>query len=95
MSGKRYHRLPSGLIVGPGQELRRGGAGPLVRNVGTGEVLKCVYRDCEKPGRDLIRIEVAHEAPRFEGEKLIYIFCSEIHKQGYISDARGAQSTTT
>lgn len=54
----------------------------LVRNQLTGRVLPCCWDTCESPGDNQVRVEVPHDAPRWPGEKLVYIFCSERH-QGY------------
>jgi hypothetical protein len=48
-----------------------------VRNVNTGQVLLCCHPPCEYPGDNRIQIAIPHQAPRWFGEKLIYIFCSE------------------
>jgi hypothetical protein len=72
-----------------GVVLRRAGTGVKVRNVETGRVIPCSWDDCMKDGDDTIRIMVDHEQPRWrdpvtgEQEKLIYIFCSDLHKGFY------------
>lgn len=51
-----------------------------VRNMETDRVLPCCWHDCMVDGDDRVRVEVPHDHPRFPGEKLVYIFCSESHK---------------
>lgn len=55
----------------------------LVRNPGTGRVLPCTWQDCEDDGDNRFQIRVPHDSPKFDGEKLIYIFCGEPHRQMY------------
>lgn len=69
-------RLARLILPGDGHKQR-------VRNVATGRVLPCCYDDCERDGDTRHRIEVPHEAPRFKGEKVVYIFCGESHKRMY------------
>ena len=69
--------------------LRRGtllGGSTVVRNVSTGRVLPCCYADCWEDGNKNITFEKPHEAPRWEGELLIYIFCSYKHRDYYIGE---------
>ena len=51
----------------------------LVRNA-HGKPLPCVWDDCWEHGDNRHRVEVDHDAPKFKGEKLVYIFCSERHR---------------
>lgn len=61
--------------------LRPAYSGTKVRNVATGRVLPCNWADCEADGNVRIHISVPHEAPRFPGEQLVYIFCSDTHRR--------------
>lgn len=56
-----------------------------VRNQGTGRVLPCCWDDCQADGDDFYRVMVPHDAPRWPGEKLIYIFCSYAHRDMYVA----------
>lgn len=51
----------------------------LVRNQLTGRVLPCCWDDCAQPGDDRHAVNVPHDAPRFPGEQLRYVFCSPRH----------------
>lgn len=62
-----------------------------VRNVNTGNVLLCCLGPCDKPGDSRITIEVPHDTPRWNGEKLIYIFCSDAHRREYGATTRLAR----
>lgn len=78
-------------LVGLPQLIRpaiRGTTGHLVRNVSTGRVLPCCWSDCERAGSDRIQLQVKHERPRWRTpdgrqEMLVYIFCSDEHKEHY------------
>jgi len=58
----------------------------VVRNVSTGWVLPCCYADCWEDGNKNITFEKPHEAPRWPGEKLIYIFCTISHRDAYTGE---------
>lgn len=45
-----------------------------------GEALRCCWTDCERDGDNRYRIEVPHSQPKFPGEMLVYIFCSQGHQ---------------
>jgi hypothetical protein len=68
--------LRGAVILTPGKEVNR----QLVRNQATGRVLPCCYSDCQIDGDNRYRVEVPHDNPRFDGERLVYIFCTELHK---------------
>ncbi len=51
----------------------------LVRNQITGRVLPCCGDNCDVPGDDRHAVHVPHDSPRFAGEQLVYVFCSERH----------------
>lgn len=71
--------------------LRPGGRGKLVRNVATQRVLPCCWDDCTEDGNDRIRVEIPHPTPRWKDslggkqEMLIYIFCSDGHRNHYLA----------
>lgn len=50
-----------------------------VRNQLTGRVLPCCWDTCQRDGDDRHGVSVPHDAPRFKGERLRYIFCSPAH----------------
>lgn len=79
----RFRITRGGTVIPPASPVpvRPPIVGAKVYNTVTGAVLRCIHGPCEKPGRDHIRIEVPHEQPRFLGEKRVYIFCSEDHRQ--------------
>lgn len=55
-----------------------------VRNA-NGQALPCCWSDCEAEGDNRHRVEVDHNAPKFPGEKLVYIFCGAPHRQLYLA----------
>lgn len=59
----------------------------LVRNF-FGKPLPCIWDDCWRDGDNRIRVEVDHDAPKFPGEKLVYIFCSERHRDYWRNSTR-------
>lgn len=56
----------------------------------TGEKVLCVWDDCQRPGRDEIKVKLQHEDLQWWD----YIFCSEFHKalftNGHVSYSRVA-----
>ena len=79
-------------VAGPPVLLRPGMTGPtagnIVRNVATERILPCCHDDCTANGDNRIQIQVPHERPRWRKkdgtqEMLIYIFCTEQHKEMY------------
>ncbi len=56
------------------------------RNPDTGRIFPCCFEDCEKPGLTTIEFKVPHDKPRWrdpetgEQEMLVYIFCTEFHR---------------
>lgn len=60
----------------------------LVRNRLTGRVLPCCWADCEIPGDDAIRHAELHDLPRFDGERLVWIFCSDRHRLFWLAAHR-------
>jgi hypothetical protein len=57
----------------------------IVRNRMTGRILPCCWSDCMVNGNKRIRVAVPHDTPRWEGEKQIYIFCSDSHKAMWLA----------
>jgi hypothetical protein len=74
-------RFNAPALILPGKEVGK----RLVRNQGTGRVLPCCWEDCQEDGDDRYRVMVPHDAPRWPGEKLIYIFCSYRHRDHYVA----------
>lgn len=73
----------------PPRLLRRGTlltGSTTVSNLSTGRVLPCCYADCWEDGNKNITFEKPHEAPRWPGEKLIYIFCTFTHRDAYTGE---------
>lgn len=58
-----------------------------VRNA-AGKRLPCCWADCWEPGDNRYRVEVPHDAPKFKGEKLVYIFCTERHRMLWLEANR-------
>ena len=54
-----------------------------------GVALLCCWSDCQQPGDTAHEVRVPHDTPRFPGEKLIYVFCSEIHKGMWAAGSTG------
>lgn len=90
MHPEEFRRLTFGMTRGQrrefartikgGRVLQRGlpGTSTKVRNVSTGRVLPCCWGPCERDGDDRVQVQVPHDQPRWPGEKLIYIFCSDL-----------------
>lgn len=75
-----------GVVLSKGAH---GAGGPVrVRNPGTGRVLPCCWDDCQRDGDDRIQIRTAHTQPRYDGEQLVYIYCSERHRDYHIEAIR-------
>jgi hypothetical protein len=68
----------------------KGARSNLVRNRSTGRVLLCCWTDCQRNGDKRIRASLPHPTPRWEGERLIYIFCCENHKAHWLAGHREA-----
>lgn len=78
MSNKIPRRELAGLLLGKPRP-------KIVRNP-HGVPLLCMYRDCQDPGSDDIRIGTPAMDPQWPGQLTIKIFCSQRHKQMYIDD---------
>lgn len=55
----------------------------LVRNA-HGRPIPCCWSDCWDRGDNRYRVEVPHDAPKFPGEKLVYIFCRPRHRSYWL-----------
>lgn len=79
-------------------ELRRAGAVMLggqpqrVRTAKEGRPIPCVWSDCWRDGDNRYRIEARNPDWKPEwgdrGKHIVYIFCSERHKEYWLSEAR-------
>lgn len=82
-----------GLLLGPNRNPR------LVRHVPTGRVVMCSWSDCTHPGDDRVQFQVPHESPRWvdkttgKQEMVVYIFCSERHKQMWVDGSQYAKKS--
>lgn len=56
----------------------------LVRNY-HGRPLPCCWADCWTHGDDRHGVDVPHDAPKYPGEQLRYIFCSERHRAYWLN----------
>lgn len=54
-----------------------------------GRTLPCCWSDCQSPGDTAHERKVPHDAPRFKGEMLVYVFCSEIHARMWSASSTG------
>jgi hypothetical protein len=90
VSGRRYRRGRYGLLIADRPHTLRGGTSGSnqVRNVLTEQALLCCHGPCTLPGNSKITIAVPHDAPRHPGEKLIYIFCSELCRRTFAVGSR-------
>lgn len=56
-----------------------------VRSVNYPDGIPCCYGPCWNVADDRIHVDVPHEQPRFPGEKLRYIYCSEAHRRYHVA----------
>lgn len=73
--------IQGGILLGPPQTSPNA---VRVRGTFTGRVYPCCWSDCTNDGDARVSVDVPHDAPRFPGEQLTYIFCSDQHRDHWI-----------
>lgn len=51
-----------------------------VRSRRSPDGILCLWDECDRLADARIDIRIPHETPRWEGERVIYVFCSENHR---------------
>lgn len=75
------HAIQGGVLLGPAQTSPNA---VLVRGTFTGRIYPCCWSDCTNHGDARISVNADHDTPRFPGEQLTYIFCTEAHRDHWI-----------
>lgn len=61
-------------ILRPG--VRHTGGPIRIRSASSPDGILCCYGPCEDKADDRYTVKLPHETPRFEGEKVVWAFCS-------------------
>lgn len=73
-----YDMFTRAVILRP--KVKSTGGPVRVRSRRSPDGILCLWDDCDKLGDAHIDIRIPHETPRWDGERVIYVYCSENHR---------------